>query len=212
MNGTVMAEVREHAPEGSTVIFEAPQRRGKSLGAVIWAWDAYEHGRNVFSTIQLGIPHEQLTFADIDLEQGSKRYWNGHIFIDELNFFFDCRRSMSSANIRFGNYLLQQKKQGCNLTGTTHSLEYLDRRIRDNHDFVVTPRVYPAFPKPPETLKLHIRNGPTMPPFEKKITVDCRPFLGLYDSYAVYDVMAGFQKTKARGVPPPESRGSLFDD
>lgn len=180
-------KIRPHIPEGQTIIFEGPQRVGKTLGAVIWSLDAFQTGRNVFSNIQLGFPHEPLEFSDIKLADGESRFWNGHIFIDELNFYFDCRRSMKPANIEFGAFLLQQKKQGCNLTGTTHDLMSLDLRIRNNYDYLVTPRVYPAYPNVPDIIVLEVENGPLQKTFYRKFALAARPLLGLYDSFAVYD-------------------------
>lgn len=181
------AKIREHVPEGLTIIFDAPQRRGKTLGMTIWALDAFQNGRNVFSNIQFGFPHNPLEFQDIRLADGPSRYWNGHVAIDELNFFFDARRSISGPNIEFGSFLLQQKKQGCNITGTTHDISYLDLRIRDNHDYVIRPEVFPKHPAPPQVLKMTIENGPLQGNMRKVLALDCRPYLGLYDSFAVYD-------------------------
>lgn len=180
-------KIREHVPEGLTIIFPAPQRRGKTLGMTIWALDAFQHGRTVWSNIQFGFPHNPLEFQDIKLKDGPSRYWNGHVAIDELNFFFDARKSISGPNIEFGSFLLQQKKQGCNITGTTHDISYLDLRLRDNYDYAIIPTVYPAYPNPPTILKMVIENGPLQAPMRKVLALDCRPYLGLYDSFAVYD-------------------------
>lgn len=174
-------------PDGNTILFEAPQREGKTLSMVIWALDAWQQSRTVHSNIQLGFAHEPLEFSDVRLANGKSRFWNGHIALDELNFYFGNRSSMTAANIRASAFLLQQKKQGCNLTGTTHSVEYVDLRLREHHDFVVRPKVYPAFPARPILLKMVIENGPLQRPFRRSLSLDCRPFLGLYDTRAVYD-------------------------
>jgi hypothetical protein len=179
--------IRPHVPEGLTIIFNAPQRRGKTLAGVLWALDSFQKGRTVFSNIQLGFPHVPLQFHEIKLQDGASPYWNGHIFIDEFNFYFDCRRSMKEVNIQHGAFLLQQKKQGCNLTGTTHSMDSLDLRLRDNYDYEIVPTVYPAYPEPPQILVMEVFNGPMQAEFYRKMTIDCRVFLGLYDSFAVYN-------------------------
>lgn len=186
-------KIRRHIPEGNTIIFEAPQRRGKTLAGVIWALDSFQRGRKVFSNIQLGFPHSPIQFHEIKLEDGASPYWNGHIFIDELNFFFDGRRSMKNDNITFSTFLLQQKKQGCHLTGTTHDLMSLDVRIRENYDYLVIPEVVPKYPETPQVLKMRVINGPLQGELDRTISLDCRPFLNLYDSFAVYDPF------KARG-------------
>jgi len=189
-----------HIPEGNIIIFEAPQRYGKTLSGVIWALDALQHGRNVFSNIQLGFQHQPLEFENVKLEEQQSRFWNGHIFIDELNFYYDCRRSLTGANIEFSAFLLQQKKQGCNLTGTTHGLSSLDLRIREHYDYLIRPTVYPKFPKVPQIVTMQIVNGPTQARYDRTITIDCRFALGLYDSFAVYDPFKRIEETKQRKV------------
>lgn len=175
-------------PEGLTLIFEAKQRKGKTLGLTMFALDAYQHGQRVFSNYQLGFPHDPLDFSEIKLAGGGESpFWNGFIATDELNFFFDARTSMKGANIEYSKFLLQQKKQGCTLAGTTHDLYSLDVRIRENHDYLIKPRVYPAYPAAPEIIQMKIENGPLQSHFRKTLTLDCRPYLGLYDTFAVYD-------------------------
>jgi hypothetical protein len=203
--------MEEYIPEGATYVIEGPQRRGKTLAGVILAYDAWRQGREVFSTIQLAFPHRPLEFGELQLEDGNRKFWNGHIFIDELNFFFDCRKSLAKGNLEFGYYMLQQKKQGCNLTGTTHSLDYLDLRMRAEYDYLIIPRVSPRFPHRPEVLYLHIVNGPSQPPCSKRLKIPVAPFLGMYDTFAVYDP---FEKGKPekkkqnqkKPVAPQESR------
>lgn len=188
----------EHVPEGQTIIFEGPQRTGKTLGMVAWAYSAFSSGRDIFSNIGLTFEHAPLEFGDLVLEDGQSRFRGGHIVIDELNFFFDGRRSLSKPNVKFGAYLLQQKKQGCNVTGTTHNLEYLDLRIRDNYDFIIRPQVYPRYPEKPIILKLKIENGPLQPRLSKIVKFDCRPYLGMYNSFAVYDPFKNEEKKRER--------------
>jgi hypothetical protein len=193
--------IREHVPEGNTIIFEAPQRWGKTLAMVIWALDSYQRGRTVFSNIQLGFPHSALEFGEIKLTTaagGRSPYWNGHIAIDELNFYFDGRRSLQKENIDFSAFLLQQKKQGCHLTGTTHDLESLDVRLRMNYDYVIRPKCYPIHPAAPQILKMDIENGPLQARFRRSLTLDCQPYLGLYDSFAVYDPFKNRGNAKAK--------------
>lgn len=185
--GEIIPLQRRFIPEGLTILFEGPQRIGKTLSGIVWALDAYQHGRGIFTNIQLGFAHEPLEFREMKLEDGRSRYWNGHIFIDELNFYFDARRSLSGPNIEFGAFLLQQKKQGCNLTGTTHDVNYLDLRLRDNFDYRIRPKVYPRYPARPQILEMNIENGPLQPSLHRRIRIPCEPFLGLYDTFAVYD-------------------------
>lgn len=214
---------RAHIPEGLTIVFEAPQRFGKTLSMVMWALDAYQHGRNIFSNIQLGFPHEPLEFSDMQLETGGSKFWNGHVCIDELNFYFDARRSISGENIEFGTFLLQQKKQGCTITGTTHDLMMLDNRFRNNYDYLINPRVWPKYPAKPQIVQMKIENGPLQAHMRRTITLDCRPFLGLYDTFAVYDPFKNKRedqdelprkrdRTKRDVWPKPTRRVNMMED
>lgn len=201
-----------YIPEGLTIIFEAPQRFGKTLGMVAMGLDAFHKGRNIFSNIQIGFPHEPLQFKDIRLEDGTSKFWNGHVLIDELNFYFDARRSMSGPNVEFGAYLLQQKKQGCNITGTTHGLEYLDVRLRQNYDYLIHPSVYPAYPETPEFLRLHIENGPLQRPMKRTLVLPCGPYLSLYDTKAVYDPFKETNDEDSEELPRKRRRKRLSID
>ena len=193
-----MLGVREHVPEGYTMLFEAPQREGKTLSDVIWALDAFQRGRRIFSNIQLGFPHEPLEFGEMKLEDGQSKYKNGFILVDELNFFLRARGHGTDMNKQAIPFLLQQKKQGCIFTGTTHNLLDLDVVLREHFDYLVKPEVFPKFPAVPEVLRMEITNGPLQKKFYKKIVLACRPYLGLYDSFAVYDP---FKKADKQGKP-----------
>jgi hypothetical protein len=212
---------RPRVPEGVTIIFDAPQRKGKTLGGVVLSLDAQMRGRNIFSNIHLGFPHQPLQFEEIQLETSeekeagqlsSSKFWNGHIFIDELNFYFDARKSISSANIEFSAFLLQQKKQGCNMTGTTHSIWSLDVRLRENFDFLVIPKVFPAFPDTPEYLQMEIMNGPLQANYYRKIILPCKKYLGLYDTFATYNPFAKKQKHSTKKESPSGHTSNLSMD
>lgn len=193
----IAPRVRYHVPDGLTIIIEAPQRWGKTMAGVALACDyLLEESRNIFSNIPLAFEHQPLEFSNIKLEDnedGQSKFWNGHIFIDELNFYFDARCAMKPENITFSTFLLQQKKQGCNLTGTTHDLYSLDLRIRDNYDYIIRPHCLPVHPATPEFLILDIENGPLQSRLKKRFPpIDCRPLMGLYNSFRVYDPFKNF--------------------
>lgn len=190
-----VTSVYDYVPEGETVIFEAPQRWGKTLAGFIRSLDEWHKGRTIFTNIQFGIPHRRLEFRDIKLDDEDESIFRGgHIFVDELNFYFDGRRSMSNTNLKFGAFLLQQKKQGCNLTGTTHNIESLDVRIRENYDKLVRTSVYPKYPAKPEWLTMEITNGPRQEYLYQRLSLRCSQYLGWYNSFVVYDPFKGMQK------------------
>lgn len=178
----------DHVREGKILILCGPQRTGKTLGNVMFAHQSYAKGRKVFSTIKLGFPHEPIDFSEIQLEDGTSRFLNSYINIDEWNFFLDPRRSMSKENLRNMAFMLQAKKQGCIVGGTTHGLSYVDVRLRDNFDFLITPRVFPAYPKKPVAIRFTVETGPQHK-YSKRVSpwIDCRKYLGMYDTRQTYD-------------------------
>src|SRR5688572_2312286 len=143
----VMDEKEEHVSEGNIIAFAAKQRRGKTLSGCLWSLDAYQHKKKVFSTIEFKFPYTPLKFTELKLENENNPLRNGHLFIDELNMYLDARASMSKVNREFCSFLLQVKKQGLTVTGTTHEMLYLDKRFRQNYDFEIQTDVYPRFPK-----------------------------------------------------------------
>lgn len=203
-NADNIAEGQEYIREGNVLIFEAPQRKGKTLGATIWACDSYTHGRKVFSTIKFAFPYEKLDFYKLRLaqENGKSPFLNGHIFVDELNFYLDSRASMSKVNRDFSAFLLQSKKQGCLMTGTTHAIKSLEMRFRDNYDYSITPEVYPKYPDTPKIIKMTIRNGPMQPRLSKVIKLDVSPYLSLYDTREIYNPFSSMPTANPGGKSP----------
>jgi hypothetical protein len=198
-------EAQEYVREGNVLIFEAKQRKGKTLGATIWAVDSYRHGRQVYSTIEFKFPHKKLDFFKLKLgmQDGEKNELiNAHIFVDELNFYLDARASMSKANRDFSAFLLQTKKQGCIMTGTTHAIKSLEMRFRDNYDYSITPEVYPKYPGKPKYIRMLIRNGPAQANLSKVITMNCEAYLRLYDTRSIYNPFQSMPSAAPGGKNP----------
>lgn len=169
-------------PEARIVIIESKQRGGKTLTGAILAKEAQRKGRKVFSIIPFEFPHELIRFSDLRPENAPK-FRGSFVYIDELNFFFDARESMTIKNRKAGRFFLQLLKQGIILVGTTHELDYLDFRLTDNYDLRFNVRVFPEFPEVPERLEILITNGPNIDRrISKTFALDPHPFLGIYDT------------------------------
>lgn len=191
-----VAEVREFTAEGSINVYEGQQRSGKTLTGTIFALEAYKQKKlQVFSTLGFRFPFTPLNFNKMKLDNASNPLTDGHAFIDELNFYLDARGAMSKLNKDFCKFLLQVKKQGLTLTGTTHRLNYLDIRFRQNYDLKIMPEVFPKYPDRPEVLKLTILNGPVTKRFNKTVKLKVEPFLGLYDTRHVFNAFEGAPST-----------------
>lgn len=197
INETV-SEVHEHVAEGNIIAFEAPQRRGKTLSGCIWSLEAHQKHKKVFSTIEFKFPYTPLRFNDLKLQNENNPLRNGHLFIDELNMYLDARASMSKVNRDFCSFLLQVKKQGLTVSGTTHQMDYLDKRFRQNYDFKIITDVFPKFPHTPQVLTMNILNGPTTKYCNKKLKLKVAPFLGLYNTFNVFNPFDGMSQTETK--------------
>lgn len=87
------------------------------------------------------------------------------------------------------------------MTGTTHALKSLEMRFRDNCDFIIRPEVFPKYPATPKYIKLRILNGLTQPKMDKTLTLNCTPYLSLYDTRSIYNPFSSIPK----GQPNPKS-------
>lgn len=203
---------REAYREGRIVIIEAPQRMGKTLSMSILALDEYlVNNRNIYTNIayenplthEQRIPYKPLNFFELTMEK-IDTFRNVCITIDELNFYLDSRGSMTKINRRFCQWLLQSKKMGINTYGTTHNLNYLDLRFRENFDYLIKPICHydmndenPMTRGRPIGITMKWYNGPNQRHFRKNITIDFRlkpKLLGLYNTRHVFNPFAEMEQ------------------
>ncbi len=177
-----------HIEEGKTILFEAPQRQGKTLGMSILAYDEYRnHKRQIYSNIEYSFPWKPLNFFELELSKMDDLL-ESVMTIDELNFYLDNRASMTSVNRRACQWFLQSKKKGITTYGTSHDVFYLDLRLRQNFDYLIRTSVYPANrPKgvPPSVLKMEWINGPNQKHLHKTMKINLqvrKDLLGMYNT------------------------------
>lgn len=196
--------------EGTITIFEGPQRCGKTLAMSLFARLGSLKGRPIFTNLAYTFDYTPLKFFELDLKNTEmvESIKGGLITIDEMNFWFDSRASMSGINRQFASLLLQTKKLGVDLYGTTHHLSYLDKRFRENYDYKVSTSVHPIkrLPgEPPKILRMIIENGPNQKTMKKTININFTKnpgLLGLYDTTNVFDPfeqMGKQEQTKKSG-------------
>lgn len=188
--------------EGKTIIYQAPQRGGKTLSmAIVTKDEAIKVKNNIDvltnvafqrpETQAITIPFRPLNFFELTMEK--IKYFNNRVIdIDELNFYISSRACMTKVNRRFCEYLLQSKKMGIINQGTSHNLYYLDIIYRENFDYLVLPemryeqiRVGSQMIKKPRAVIMRWMNGPNQKPMRSTVPVDFHKFpnlLGLYDT------------------------------
>lgn len=194
--------------EGRFILIEGKQRAGKTLLMAILAYLEYQNSRKIFTNIAYSFDYKPIYFQELDLNDKSvvAQIRNSCVTFDEIWMLMDKRNSNSKANRKFSRWLFQIKKMGVNLYGTTHDVDLLDKRARENFDYVFQVRAIPPHesrPKdiPPTHLAVHIENGPLQRYLNKTKTIKVLPhFIDLYDTENVFDPLE----------PPPSSDQDLI--
>lgn len=203
--------------EGRIILIEGAQRSGKTLLGSLFGANACMRGKTVWSNLEFRFPHEPIDFYALTLQNDIGQLRNGLIFIDELNFLSDGRDSGKDYSKDFTKFALQVKKLGITFVGTTHLLDYVDRRLRENFDLLIRTRAFPVRRPdgvPPTHLKLHVQNGPNQDWIDRRLTLQLTPrMLGLYDSAHVYNPFRNMpsakKKVKAKGSTRKVAEGVI---
>jgi len=115
---------------------------GKTLGATIQAYKAFQEGERIYSTMPVNFEHEPVRDANDFLNCK-----NGTLLADELWFTLDSRFSRSKQNAILATILLRSRKQMLNILYTEQHVTQIDVRIRSNTQFFVQSRIIPYFDK-----------------------------------------------------------------
>lgn len=113
---------------------------GKTLCLTYMGLKYYSQGFQLYSNYDIknpttGLPLSDYIQSDTDLE----RVKDGYFLADELWNWCDSRMSSASANRFISGLLLKSRKRGFSLVYTTQSMGQIDKRVRDNTDFIIVP-------------------------------------------------------------------------
>lgn len=109
------------------------QGSGKTLFLVYKAYQAYRHGKTVYSNVALNFPYKKLDYQEIV----DCKLRNAVVIIDEVHQLLPARRSMSKVNIRIcDGFLSMIRKAGLEVYGTTQTLRKVDIRFREEADYI----------------------------------------------------------------------------
>ena len=113
---------------------------GKTLGAVIQAYQAFRQGRTVYSTMPLNFEH--VPVRDVEDFVPCRE---GFLLADELWIVADSRLSMSARNKLLSLILLRSRKLDLDIAYTEQHYTQVDVRVRANTHFFVSSQVFPMF-------------------------------------------------------------------
>lgn len=122
-------------------LYTGSKGSGKTLTAVKDAYKYYLKGFDVYTNMSsLNFAYTIESSDMMKLGKDSNLY-NCVILVDEVQILFDSRRSMKKENLDFSNFIQQVRKRRIRFLATTQYKNSTDRRLRDNLDILVKPKI-----------------------------------------------------------------------
>lgn len=120
------------------VLYKGRRGCGKTLSMVKDAFQYHKNGWNVLRNFACSFG-EYISEEEIVALDKNSLYRDCVIMMDEIQIFFDARRSMKKQNISFSNFIQQIRKRNIVLLGTTQYSNTVDLRFRQHVDIVGYP-------------------------------------------------------------------------
>lgn len=120
------------------VLYKGRRGCGKTLTMVKDGYNYYKNGWKILRNFNCAFGNYISEEEILKLDKNS-RLVNCVIMIDEVQIFFDSRRSMKKEALNFSNFIQQIRKRNIILLGTTQYANTIDLRFRQHTDFIVYP-------------------------------------------------------------------------
>jgi hypothetical protein len=126
------------------VLYKGKRGAGKTLTMVKDGFQYFKEGwlilRNFKTSFGTYISEEDI----LKIDKKSK-IRDCVIMMDEIQIFFDSRRSMAKQNVSFSNFIQQIRKRNIILLGTTQFSNTVDLRFRQHVDIIAYPNYIERF-------------------------------------------------------------------
>lgn len=122
-------------------LYKGKRGCGKTLTMVKDGYNFHCLGWKVFRNFHCSFGELITEEEIINLDKRSDIY-NAVIMMDEVQIFFDARRSMRKRNLDFSNFIQQIRKRNIILLGTTQYANTVDLRFRQHVDVLVYPEFW----------------------------------------------------------------------
>lgn len=126
------------------VLYKGRRGSGKTL---TMTKDGYIYKKNGFRVLS----NYKTTFSELieedeilNLDKNSGLH-DCVIMMDEIQIFFDSRRSMRKQNVDFSNFIQQIRKRNITLLGATQYSNTIDLRLRQHTDIIANPNFIKEF-------------------------------------------------------------------
>lgn len=126
------------------ILYKGRRGAGKTLTMVKDGYRYKENGYKVLSNFKVKYAEYIENEEILNLDKNSDLY-NCVIMIDEVQIFFDSRRSMKKEAMNFSNFIQQIRKRNITILGTTQYSNTVDLRFRQHTDIVVYPNFLKEF-------------------------------------------------------------------
>lgn len=120
------------------VSYQGRRGCGKTLSMVKDMVQYQIDGLTIYRNFKCSIGKPISNTAIMNLSKSS-RIKDCVLAIDEIQIFFDSRRSMKTKNMRFSNFIQQIRKRNIILLATTQYIGTVDMRFRQHVDIVASP-------------------------------------------------------------------------
>lgn len=165
------------------VLYKGGRGRGKTLTMVKDGYKFFNKGFKVLRNFHCTFGEEVSNDEILNLDKHSDIH-NAVVMIDEIQIFFDSRRSMRKQNLSFSNFIQQIRKRNITLLVTTQYTNAVDLRLRQHVDIIAVPRFIKDL-NVCEVLYIDITAYEDMDMFNsepplQKIVYNARPIFDLY--------------------------------
>lgn len=149
--------------------------------------------------------YKMITLEDIK-NYRNWEYNNMTVVLDELHTLLDSRKSFTDINIILSYWFLQSRKRNVNILGTTQFIHQIEKRVRNNIDYLINCSCYKKYNKNSQyvdekgiptnfyvyqNLYNHSKNK-----YTRKDLFFANEYFYLYDTYEIVD----FSNTKQNPI------------
>lgn len=172
------------------VLYKGARGRGKTLSMVKDGAEYFLEGYKVLRNFECSFGEPIENDQILELSKDSELN-NCVLLIDEIQIFFDNRRSMTKQNITFSNFVQQIRKRNIIILCTTQYSNTIDIRLRQHLDIIA----FPNFIKDKNVCEvtymdltrlqdndLILGQNAEMKPVLSKIVFNAEPIFKMYDT------------------------------
>jgi len=175
---------------------------GKTMTLVKYGLDDLYKGKKLFSNVKLNVDkkyNKMITYLDKDkikdifehIKSGKFDMRNATVLLQEAHNYMDSRTSLTVKNRTLTYWILQSRHTGagsCDIIYDTQELGQIDKRLRNNTDFVCRPMIVEKFEDgTPVTIGVVLRGklGQKFCKFYEEY--DASKILNKYDTHEIVD-------------------------